>query len=255
MSYPLIIGHRGAPESGPENTRSSLRAALEAGADVLEIDVRLTFDDALVLSHDADFSGLGGPAKPIRDCTRKELSEFKLSGGVNGWESPLFMDDALAEFPGVKFNVDLKDPGPPIVHAWIKLLDESGAGLRCRTASFHDRTLSLFRRLRPELSVSVARFGMAAVLLTTLLGVPRKPRPTEGVLQIPERAGFIRVVTPGRIRKWRTRGWKTQVWTVDNKDDMHRLIGWGVDGIITNRPSLLKQVLISRELRSRLETS
>lgn len=255
MSSLLIIGHRGAPDSGPENTRSSLRAALDAGADILEIDVRLTSDGHIVLSHDADFSGLGGPAKPIRDCTRKELSGFKLSGGVNGWEQPLFMDEALVEFPAAEFNVDLKDSGSRIVYAWVKLLDESGAGTRCRTASFHDRTLSLFRRLRPDLTVSVARFGVAVVLLTTLLGRPRKPRRTEGVLQIPERAGCLRVVTPRRIRKWQARGWKTQVWTVDNKDDMHRLIEWGVDGLITNRPSLLKQVLISRKQRSRLETS
>ena len=243
MNKPLIIGHRGAPDKAPENTESSFRAALEAGTAIIETDVRLTADGHIVVSHDPDFSGLGGPVKPIIRSTRSELEAVILNSESGKVVKPLFMDDALRLFPDTFFNIDLKDSGKAIVRAWTDLLSSSGSHRRCRTASFRDRTLRIFQRMNPGAPVSVARFGVAWLLLTTLMGRPRSPRKREGVLQLPERAGPLRILTPGRIAGWQERGWKVQVWTVDNEEDMRRFIRWGIDGIITNRPSLLKVVL------------
>ena len=153
------------------------------------------------------------------------------------------MDAALRLFPDTSFSVDLKDNRSAIVKAWNTLLIESGAGQRCRTASFRDRTLRIFRRLNPDAAISVARFGVIWLLITSVLGRPRPPKKTEGVLQVPERAGLLRILTPERIFKWQQIGWKVQVWTIDNEDDMRRFIDWGIDGIITNRSLLLKEVL------------
>lgn len=240
---PLIIGHRGAPYLAPENTASAFKAAIEAGASIIETDVRLTGDGFIVVAHDTDFSALGGPAVPISRCGRAELETYVLTDGNGRTDKPLFMDVALELFPDISFSVDLKDPGPAIVKAWNTLLVKSTAGQRCRTASFRDRTLRIFRRLNPDAAISVARFGVLWLLITTVLGKPRKPKKTEGVLQIPERSGPLRILSPRRIARWQQRGWKVQVWTVDNEDDMRRFIAWGIDGIISNRPSLLKDVL------------
>ena len=243
MNRPLIIGHRGAPYKAPENTESSFREALEAGAAIIETDVRLTADGHIVISHDHDFSGLGGPVKPIIRSTRSELEAVVLYNESGRAEKPLFMDDALRLFPDTSFCIDLKDSGKAIIRAWTDLLSGSGSQQRCRTASFRDRTLRVFRRMNPGAPISVARFGVAWLLLTTLLGRPRSPEDREGVLQLPEFAGSIRILTPGRIAAWQEKGWKVQVWTVDNEEDMRRFVRWGIDGIVTNRPSLLNAVL------------
>jgi glycerophosphoryl diester phosphodiesterase len=240
---PLIIGHRGAPDQAPENTGSAFRAAVETGVSIIETDVRITSDGHIVVAHDVDFSRLGGPSIPIRKCLRRELESIVLTDAAGRTDKPLFMDDALRFFPDVSFSVDLKDPGPAVVRAWSELIRETGAEQRCRTASFRDRTLRIFRRLNPGAPISVARLGVLRLLISTILGVPRKPGPGEGVLQVPERSGFLRILTPRRIALWQKFGWKVQVWTIDRENDMRRFIEWGIDGIITNQPSLLREVL------------
>lgn len=243
MNKPLIIGHRGAPDQAPENTASAFKAAIDAGASIIETDVRLTKDGFIVVAHDSDFSSLGGPGIPIRSCNRDELESYVLVDGNGRTDRPLFMDEALRLFPDTSFSIDLKDPGAAIVKAWNTLVIEHGAGQRCRTASFRDRTLRIYRRLNPDAAISVARFGVLRLLISTVLGIPRRPKKNETVLQLPERAGLLRVLSPRRIAQWQKWGWKVQVWTIDNEDDMRRFIEWGIDGIITNRPLLLKEVI------------
>jgi glycerophosphoryl diester phosphodiesterase len=240
---PLIIGHRGAPDKAPENTESAFQAAIDAGAAIIETDVRLTGDGHIVVAHDPDFSGLGGPLKPIIRSTRSEIEQLTLKDPDGRTEKPLFMDDALTRFPDIAFSVDIKDSGTAAVTAWTDLIRRSGAENRCRTASFRDRTLRIYRRMNPGAPISVARFGVAWLLFTTLLGYPRPPGKDEGVLQLPERAGPVHIITPERILRWQKCGWKVQVWTIDDESEMRRFIRWGIDGIITNRPSLLKGIL------------
>jgi len=249
VKIPKIIGHRGAPERAVENTEASFSAALEAGSSIIETDVRLTADNYIVISHDSDFSRLGGPAVPIRLSTRLEIEKVILNDGNGRTGKPLFMDEALKKFPDTFFSVDLKDPGADIVQSWTKLLLESAAEKRCRTASFRDTTLKIFRALNPGLPVSLARYGVAVLLFSTILGFPRHPGPGEGVLQLPEHAGLLRIITSRRITQWQNAGWKVYVWTVDNENDMRRFIKWGIDGIITNKPFLLKDILAFSELR------
>ncbi len=245
MKTVLIIGHRGAPEKAVENTESSFRAALEAGASIIETDVRLSSDGHIVVAHDSDFSSFGGPVKPIIRCIRSELERVVLHHKSGSTEKPLFMDDALKLFPDTCFSVDLKDSGTAVIRAWSALLKKSKSFHRCRTASFRDRTLRIFKRMNPGAAVSVARLNAAWLLLTTILGCPRSPGEGEGVLQLPETAGPLRILTPERIAGWQKKGWKVQVWTVDSEEDMRRFVRWGIDGIITNKPYLLKEVLDS----------
>jgi len=247
VKTPLIIGHRGAPDRAVENTESSFRAALDAGASIIETDVRLTADGEIVISHDADFSRLGGPSEPIIRSSREDIEKIILRDDAGRTEKPLFLDRALKIFPDVQFSIDLKDPGPAIVRAWTDLMRRSGSEKRCRTASFRDRTLRIFRRLNPGAPVSVARFRVLQLLMRTIFGGVSAPGEGEGVLQLPERAGILGILTPERISRWQKAGWRVQVWTVDNEEDMKRLVSWGIDGIITNKPHLLKEVLEIRD--------
>jgi len=245
MKRPLIIGHRGAPEFAVENTESSFKAALAAGVDVIETDLRLSADGYLLVAHDADLSRLGGPPKPIAQCKKAELTKILLRDGADRTAKPLFMEDALNMFPNARFNVDLKDSGKDIVRAWVSLLMKSNAGIRCVTASFRDRTVNLFSRMCKHAPISMACLGAAAIVLLSFFGIIRCPKRNEKYLQVPEQIGPIRVLTEKRMRKLQKRGWEVHVWTVDNEEDMCRFIKWGIDGIITNRPSLLKKLLES----------
>ena len=101
--------------------------------------------------------------------------------------------------------------------------------------------------MNPGAAVSIARFAVAGLLIRTFCGCPPIPGKGEGVLQLPEGAGPLRILTPRRIGRWQRAGWKVHVWTVDDEKDMSRFAGWGIDGIITNKPFLLKKVLSSME--------
>jgi len=250
MRKTFIIGHRGAPEFAVENTESSFRAALAVGVDAIETDLRLSSDGHLLVAHDADFSRLGGPPKPIAQCTKSELTKITLRDGSDRIEKPLFMEDALNMFPNTRFSVHLKDTNKDIVHAWVSLLTKTKSVTRCVTASFRNRTINLFSKMSVNAPVSAPCFGVVAIVLLSYLGIILRPKKNKKTLQVPERAGPIRVLTEKRIRKLQKRGWEIYAWTVDNEEDMHRLIGWGVDGIITNRPSLLRKLLESRNLRN-----
>jgi len=247
VKYPLIIGHRGAPERAVENTRASFLAAVEAGASIIETDVRLTLDNHLVISHDSDFSRLGGPKIPISRSTRYELEQILLQDGMGNSEKVYFMDEALRDFPSVGFSVDLKDPGPEIVRVWSEILRRCSRPERCITASFRNRTIRIFRKTNPGAAVSAARVTVLRLLIRTFCGCPSGPGPGEGVLQLPERAGSLRILTSRRIERWQEAGWKVNVWTVDDPEDMKRFAEWGIDGIISNKPFLLKNILSSME--------
>jgi len=250
MKIPLVIGHRGAPEFAIENTESSFRTALIVGVDVIETDLRLSADGHLLVSHDADFSRLGGPSKPIARCTKPELAKITLRDGSDRIERPLFMEDALNMFPNIRFNVELKDSNRDIVHAWVSLLMKSKAATRCVTSSFRDRTINLFSKMSVDAPISLARFGAGGIVLLALLGIILRPRKNKELLEVPERLGPIRVLTERSIKKLQQLGWKIYIWTIDNEQDMRRLIEWGIDGIITNRPSLLRRLLESKNEES-----
>ncbi|MCG8453809.1 MAG: hypothetical protein MI717_11580 [Spirochaetales bacterium] len=240
------IAHRGASHKAPENTASALALALDCGADILEVDLRLTADGHLVLCHDENFSRLGAPSPPICQMKRQEIALLKLQAhGKN--DGPLFMDEALELWPQAHFNVDLKDPGADIVHAWVKLLQKSGAHERCRTASFRDSTIQYFLQLAPGQPVSMPRGKVAKLLFMTILGFPFQPQSHQNLLQLPEWYRSFRILTSKRIQKWQKKGWEVEVWTVDDWETMKRFLQWGVDGIITNEPSLLQKAL--QELR------
>lgn len=234
-----VIGHRGAPTKAPENTAASFTAALDAGADILETDARLTADGHVVLSHDPDFSRLSGDARPISGLTRKEVESIDLGGG----EPPCFWDDALRRFPGARFNVDLKLADRGLIDSYVAILRHAGATDRVVTASFLDRNLRAFRRACPDGKISAGRVRVLGLVVAAALGWRPGRRKGETAIQLPEVAGPVTLVTPKRLGRWHRKGWAIHVWTVDNEDDMRRLIEAGVDGIVTNEPGKLRSLL------------
>ncbi len=232
-----IIAHRGVSGEALENTAAAFRKAVELGVDVIETDVHLSADGHVVISHDDNFSRLGGPAVPINAASREEIAGYRLNNGSAEGGRPLFMDEALELFPEACFNVDLKDSGVPLVQAWAAMLPVKNTAQRCRTASFHDSSLRELKRLYPGCLTAPGRFGVMRLLAGAFLGRVRRPEADEGVLQIPPLFNRRMLSVLHRF------GWEVEVWTINNSEEMERLIRMGVDGIMTDCPSLLKDVI------------
>jgi glycerophosphoryl diester phosphodiesterase len=228
---PRVFAHRGLATAAPENTVAAFRAAVVAGADYVETDAHVTADGVAVLAHDPTI-GVAGRSIEIAAATASELGAIDLGSGAG---VPLLVD-ALRALPTTRFNIDVKARAAvPAVAAAIR---DAGALDRVLVTSFDGATRADILRALPGVVSSAssdlvarallpARLGLAGVVRHVLRGVP--------CVQVPERHRGIAVVTRRSVRAFHAAGIEVHVWTVDDPDDMRRLIGLGVDGIVTDR--------------------
>ncbi len=241
----IAMAHRGGSflpaNLGIENTLRAFRNAVDLGFDYLETDVHLTRDGVLVAFHDdhlarvTDFDGRPG------DLTLAELKQLR----VGDREEIPTLDELFEALPGIKFNIDIKDRNATVPLS--RTLDRHGAHDRVCVASFSARRLHEFRRLQPRVVTAASPRSVAALASGIV-------RTAGNVYQVPprRRVGFVNweIVTPKHIELAHRAGRRVHVWTIDDEIAMHRLIDWGVDGIMTDRPDLLKAVLRMRGMWS-----
>ena len=232
---PLAFAHRGGASDNPENTLPAFRHAVGLGYTYLETDVHSTSDGVLVAFHDNDLSRTCGREGRIDELPWSEVRQARV-GGVE--PIPLF-ESLMEEFPAARVNIDCKaDSGVDALVASLKRLDCLD---RVCVGGFSDRRL---RRLRTELGPGLCTsFGPAQV--TAL--VAGAPVPWGGqCAQVPVRQGPVEIVSERMVARAHQRGLQVHVWTIDDPDEMHRLLDLGVDGLMTDRPAVLKQVLGER---------
>ncbi len=238
---PRVFAHRGlvTPELAAagvtENSRAALEAAASSGADFIESDCRLTRDGVVVLWHDADLRSVLGDSRPVSEIDSGELAEMMAGrGGLATLEA------ALGAFPDARFNLDIKSAQ---VAAPAGLLLAPHAD-RVLVTSFSDRyrraalsTMQAQGSARP--ATSPGRGALIGLLAAITAGV-RTPRGLRGfdALQIPERQGRVRVLSPRLISAAHRAGVEVHVWTVNDPARMRRLVETGVDGIITDRADI-----------------
>ena len=253
-----LCAHRGNSVEFPENTIPAFLSAAELGVDCIETDVHLTRDGHCVVSHDPTVDRATGSRGPISDYSLDEIKQLDAGYGftADGGQSFPFRGrgiaiPALAEvlrvLPGMRLNIDLKNPSREITDAFIETVRKAGAVERVLGASFFTRPLRMLRKRLPELATSFSKGEAAALLLRRYSGTLRlPPKPAGLTLQVPEYYGKLRVVTPGLIHALHRRSIAVQVWTVNEERDMERLLGMGVDGIMTDDPAKLRSVLERR---------
>lgn len=192
-SLPRNIAHRGLATAAPENTIAAFRAALQAGATHLETDVHGSSDGIAVISHDPDLRRVLGRSARIDEFSMSQLAALDLGGG-NGFVSLL---EALESFPEARFNIDIKSEAA--VPGAIAAIRSAGATDRVLVVSFdEDRRTATIAGL-PGVATAASSFGMRLVVLGVKLHVRSLVRRgLHGVdaVQVPERYGRIRVVTP-----------------------------------------------------------
>ena len=248
--HPRVLAHRGlvtaaGEDSGVwENSAAAFAAAHAAGAEYIETDCQVTADGDVVLFHDPTLTRLADDARAVREVRTRELrAMFADHGGL------LTVGEALASFPQVRFNIDVKTDaavaplGPILVDATARVLvtSFSDANRRATVAS----VLRAGASLRPATSGGSRTIAGLRALSALHLSPDRILRDIDA-LQIPERYGALTVFTPALLHAAHRRGVEVHVWTVNDPDDMVRLIGAGADGIVSDRADLALRTLAPR---------
>jgi glycerophosphoryl diester phosphodiesterase len=246
----IVYAHRGGAKLRPENTLLAFDHGLALGADGLEFDVHLSRDGVVVVHHDATLNRTTDGDGPVAALTAAELS--RLDAAVN-W--PEFrgraggvprLEDVLRRYPAIPLIVELKLNVPELAHRTIDTIRAADAVDRVALGSFGTRVLRAARAYEPAIRTGSSREETRLALYRSWVRWPVR-RPPFREYQVPELAGRTRVVSPRFVRDAHRAGLQVKVWTVDEETDMRRLLAWGVDAIISDRPDLA--VMVVRSVR------
>lgn len=229
----------------------AFRAAVELWeADMLEMDVRLTKDGEVVVIHDASVDRTTDGVGPVSSLSLAEIQELDAGArfvdlaGVptyrgQGVVVPRF-EDVLTAFPGIRINVEAKEP--QVAGPLVDIIRRQGAEFRVLVAAEFEEARVSARGYPGPWGASRHHVFLFWVLHRLPGGGPYTPG--ADILQVPEMWKGRHIVTPRFVREAHRRNLPVQVWTVDDADDMRRLLAWGVDGIQTDRPDVLARVMV-----------
>ncbi len=247
---PLLVAHRGGSAVAPENTMTAFRAAVEEwGADILEMDARLTADGEVVVIHDATVDRTTDGSGAVSSFSLRDLqsldagAKFVAPDGSTPWVGrgvriPRF-EEVLTEFPRTRLNVEAKEPA--VARPLVEIIRRHEAERRVLLAAeFEKSRRSVVGYPGPW---GASRHHISLFLLAHRLPGGGSYTPGADALQIPEVWKGIRILTPRFLREAHRRNIPVHVWTVDDPADMRRLLAMGVDAIQSDRPDLLADVL------------
>jgi glycerophosphoryl diester phosphodiesterase len=234
---PIPFAHRGGASDVPENTMPAFEYAVNLGFRYVETDVHVTSDGVLVAFHDNDLRRTCGRSGRISDLPWSEVKTARVGG-----EAPIpLLEDLLGTWPDLRVNIDCKTDAA--VDALVASLRRTDSLPRVALGAFSDARL---RRLRKELGDGVCTTLGPAGVATLKFGRPGKLAGMAA--QVPVKQGPLTIVDHAFVRKAHAHGFAVHVWTIDDALEMHRLLDMGVDGIMTDRPQVLKQVFEERDL-------
>ncbi|WP_459804793.1 glycerophosphodiester phosphodiesterase [Herbidospora sp. RD11066] len=243
---PLAFAHRGGAAEGRENTMAAFEKAVAMGYSYLETDVHATADGVLVAFHDHTLDRVTDRRGRISRLPYTEVAKARI-GGVD--EIPL-LEDLLGTWPEVRVNIDVKES--PAIVPLAKVLRRTGAADRVCLTSFSDMRLAQARKAcGPQVCSAMGPRQVAALRTASarggygrlLAGLARSGVPCA---QVPVGWRGLRVVTPKFVATAHSIGVQVHVWTIDDRPTMERLLDLGVDGIMTDNITGLREVLTSR---------
>ncbi len=238
---PLAFAHRGGAAEGDENTAEAFGRAVALGYRYVETDVHATADGVPVVFHDPDLLRVTGSAGAITDLRWADLATVR----VGGAGAVPRLDDVLAAWPAVRFNIDVKadSAAAPVVET----LRRAGVAGRVLLASFSDARLARLRALAgPRVATSLGMRGVARLRLASLTGRPVRLPASVVAAQVPVRYARVPVVDRRFVAYAHRCGLQVHVWTIDDPATMDALLDVGVDGIMTDRVEVLRDVYLRR---------
>jgi glycerophosphoryl diester phosphodiesterase len=253
----MVIGHRGCAGDAPENTLLAFEHGLEQGAVVLETDVHVTRDGVAVLSHDPDVARTTNATGLVADHTFSELQ--RLDAGhrfERDGEHPFrgrglcipSLAAALAAFPDARFNLELKADRPGAVEQMLAAIADAGAAERTLVTAENGRIMQELHRRLDALSLPAARGASAPDVLAFVRAALDGVAPAAGpmALQVPARFAGGELVTPAFVTHAHAHGIQVHVWTINALEEMQRLLDLDVDGLVTDFPARLRDVVRAR---------
>lgn len=252
---PLVIAH--ADDSGaglfPGNTAVFLREMAAMKVDVLEMDVHLSADDALVLMHDATVDRTTEGKGAIADKTLAELRQLNVAynWSKDGNSYPyrndpqriLTIDEVFNQYPKYPMVIEIKSPGLGAAESLCRKLRAFNKSNQVIVSSFHQESIAGFRKDCPHVATGAGADEVRMFALASRLGAFRLLSPHYQALHIPVQYEGFTLVTPSAVAQVQDRGVRVDVWTVNEEAEMRRLIEMGVDGIMTDRPDRLMKAI------------
>jgi glycerophosphoryl diester phosphodiesterase len=266
----IAYAHQGGAWEGPSSTLHAIQHALDAGASGVELDVHATADGELVVCHDATVDRTTAATGTIASFTLEELRTMDFSywwipgadvtpGGPDAdypfrGRAPAdrafaiaTLREVLERLPGVVLNLDIKQTAPvvaPYEESLARLLAEYERQDDVIVASFLDPATDAFRGFAPEVPTSAGTIATAEAWRAVQAGEAMPDIPAVAY-QVPERQGDLVVVDGPFVEAAHRAGKAVHVWTVNDAESIERLLGLGVDGIISDLPTTLCGVLAS----------
>lgn len=256
-----VIAHQGGERLRPSNTMVSFQHARDLGVDILEMDLHATQDGVLVLIHDDSVDRTtdgAGKVKEMRFAAMQQLDAghyWTNDGGATypyrgqGIQIPA-LSEIFEAFPNMRMNIEIKQVEPSIAEPFCDMIRHYGQSERVLVASFRQEAMLAFRAACPEVATSMVQpeiqpfwiwnqFGLAAVYQTP---------PSAHAFQVPLHSrlpvlGEVDVLSSRFIRAAHRHNIQVHAWTIDDPDTMAWLIEMGIDGIITDRPDLILDLL------------
>lgn len=254
FARPRVYAHRGGAALRPENTLAAFDHGLSLGADGLELDVHLSRDGVVVVHHDTTLERTTSGRGRLAERTAEELAQLDAAHWFRaGPDASAFpyrgqghgvptLRTVLARYPDIPIIVELKVDGRELAARIIEDVRAAGALERVSLGSFYGGALRAARELEPRIHTGAARTETRWALYRSWVGLP-PAKPAYREFQVPERSGATTIVSRRFVDCAHRAGLAVHVWTVNDPDDIRRLVRCGVDGIITDRPDVAVQTV------------
>ncbi|KLO35330.1 glycerophosphodiester phosphodiesterase [Mycobacterium nebraskense] len=241
----IAMAHRGFTSfRWPMNSMGAFCEAAKLGFRYVETDVRATRDGVAVILHDRMFRSDSGASGAIDRWYWRDVRHLHLGAG----ESIPTLEELLSTLPDMRVNIDIKSASA--IGPTVDVVERMNAHDRVLITSFSDRRRRRALRLLSKRVASSAGIGAFLALLAAKTPAGRayalQVLRDSDCLQLPPRLGGLPIITPGLVRALHESGRQVHAWTVDDPDNMHALFDIDVDGIITDRADVLRDVLVAR---------
>ena len=234
-----VMAHRGGSLEAPENTIESFKYAIEIGSDIIETDIQLSSDGVPYIFHDDDLKRIPGIEKNFNDLLASEIDELNIFGD---FKIPT-LEETLKQFPDTKFQIDFKTD--EVVDPAIEIINKlPHVKKNLCIASFSSQRLQKIKSKLSDVTYSMGPHEVLKLLLKSF-GIYRGEVGGD-CLQIPIYRYGIKIVTKRFVDFCKRENIKISVWTINSTEEMDYLIDLDVDGIITDKPKALINLLASR---------
>lgn len=251
LEHPIRLAHRGSRVLWPENTAEAFRGAVELGYKYIETDVRISADGHVVVFHDETLERTTNGRGKVADWALDELRQF--DAGYNFDPAAGFpargtgvrvstLAEVFADFPDVHFNIDLKGPG--LEWPVYDVIRATGREESTLIGSFFDRRIAKFRRVTNG-SVATSAGPSAALAMWLASRRGRHVARPVAAYQLPFNYRSL-PIDQKYVDAIHEAGAQLHLWTVNEAADMNRLLDLGADGIVTDRPDVLNDVVVAR---------